>query len=204
MVLATVVLGHELTYLLAHGPSGYGAAMDEAGHGRYWLTYALVVGAIGTALTAVVAMQLIRLQRLAAGLTPDARGVDNVGPIQFLRLMGCLWLKTGTSAALVYLVQENLESVTAGLPLPGLAVFAGDHVIALPLIVLVGLAVAAIGSLVAWRRGALLRRLREAAAGLRRRAPRFARDSGIPVAICCGVGSANGVRAPPLVGSRAA
>lgn len=196
MVLVTVVLGHELTYLLAHGPSGYDVAMGEAGHERYWSTFVFAVGAIAAALIVVVAAQLIRLRRLATGL--DDPG--NASPRQFLGLVGRLWLRNGSGAAAVYLVQENVESVTAGHYLPGLAVFANDHLIALPLILLVALAVAVIGALVAWRRDALLRRLRTAAPGLRRRAPRFARDSGISDAPSLHVGEANGVRAPPVVG----
>ena len=54
MVLVTLVLGHELTYLIANGPHGYEAAMRAGGHEGYWTTFVLAVGALVTVLTIVV------------------------------------------------------------------------------------------------------------------------------------------------------
>ena len=193
MVFATVVLGHELTYLLTHGFSGYDAAMAEAGHERYWVAFVLAVAATGCVLALVAVRQLLRLRNLAAGI--EGGGTQNTGALR--QLLAGLWRRTALGALLVYLLQENLEAVTSGQPLPGLNVLAGDQIVALPLVLLVALTIALIGALVAWRRDALLAQIQCGGVAPRRRAPRFARDSGIRVARKAYIGSANAVRAPP-------
>lgn len=193
VVLGTVVLGHGLTYLVSHGPSGYDAAMAVNGHERYWTMFILVAATIACALGVVVAGQIIRLRRLAAGrLDPDPPG-----GAAFRALVARIWRRAGFWGLAIYVLQENLETVTAGHSLPGLGVFGGDHIVALPVFSLIALVLAAVAALVAWRRGALLRRLRSVHVATRRQAPRFVRDSGVLCAIKVFVGSANGVRAPP-------
>ena len=193
MVLATVALGHELTYLLAHGLSGYDAAMAQAGHQWYWFTFVLLVGCVGFALTVVAARQLIRLRRLAAGLADSATSAPGL----FRGLVARIWLRTALGAAAIYYVQENIEAATAGLSPPGLGIFAGDQLIALPAFLLVGLVLALIATLVLWRQETLLRRLRSAAVPTRRQAPRFSRTLGASNVPSAHVSAANGVRAPP-------
>lgn len=199
MMLATVAVGHEFTYLLANGLSGYDAAMAEAGHERYWLTFVLVIGSVGFALTVVSARQLIRLRRRAARLSDPA----NAEPGLFRGLVAHLWPRTALGAAAIYFIQENLEWATAGNTAPGLGVFTGEQLIALPVILAVGLGIALIGALVLWRRQVLLRRLRSAVP-TRPDAPRFTRDSGIRHLPSVHLSAANGVRAPPMVGAQPA
>lgn len=107
MVLATVVLGHELTYLLAHGPSGYDVAMGEAGHERYWTTFVLAVWAVGLVLTVVVAVQLLRLRRLATRLRAGADDLGHDSSRQFLGFVRRLWLRNGSGATVAYLLSEG-------------------------------------------------------------------------------------------------
>lgn len=195
MVWATVALGHELTYLLANGGS-YDTAMAQAGHERYWLAYLLIVGLLSGALVVVVVAQLVRLRRLAGKAKPGARNAGGSAG-QFVRLIGRLWLRTAAAAALVYLIQENLELLSAGSALPGLAVAAGDQVIALPVLGLVALAAAAIAALVSWRRGALLRRIQDANDRPPGRTPYSARPPAVFRVVSFAVVAGNGVRAPP-------
>lgn len=194
LILVAVVLAHELTYLLAHGLTGYEAAMADAAHERYWTTLVLTVIAIACAIAVVVARQLIRLHRLAAQL--DDVGIQSSA--SFSGLVARLWRRVAFGALAIYLIQENVESITAGQPIPGLRVLAGDHAIALPVIALVALTLAVVGALVVWKREALLDRIRSATVPTRRQAPRFARDAGISASNTAHLSAANGVRAPPL------
>lgn len=194
LVLATIVLGHELTYLLAHGLNGYHAAMQEAGHERFWTTLLLAVAGIGSILTFVTVRQLRRLQRLTAG----AKAPRPFERSLFRGLLARVWRKTALLALLVYYVQENFESVTSSHSAPGLDVFLGEHISAVPVLLLVALLVSVVGALVAWRRDVLIRKLRSLATATRRQAPRYERDTGTVVARSMDIAFGRAVRAPPL------
>lgn len=161
LVLAAMAAGHELVYLLSHGPGdGYAAAMREGGHDRYWTSFVLVVLSVTAGLAAVAAAQLRRLRRLAATVHVAGVEVADGGVRPFLGLLGGLWLRVAVITSIGYLVQENLETASAGATVPGLGVLGGEHAVALPILVFVSLVVAAVGALVGWRREVLLARLR--------------------------------------------
>ena len=194
LVMATVVLGHELTYLLANGLSGYDAAMQEAGHERYWTTLILTVAGITSILTVVAVRQLRRLQRLTAGFDTPTGYERSL----FRELLGRVWRRTALGALFVYYVQENVESLTSGQSAPGLEVFLGEHVSAAPVLLLVGLLVATVGALVVWRRNELIKKLRSIATATMRQAPRTERDTGALTPRWIDTSFARAVRAPPL------
>lgn len=199
LALASLALGHELVYLIAHGVGdGYAAAMREGGHDRYWPSFLLVVALVTSALVAVTVIQVRRLRQLAAAIRSRSVRIRDAGGARFFRLLGPLWLRLSVVVVATYLVQENIETVSTGVPLPGLGALAGEHAIALPVLLMVSLLVAAIGALVGWRREVILARLRAAARGLLRAAaavlrPALANDR--PTGITGG--RRNGVRAPP-------
>jgi hypothetical protein len=199
LVLAALALGHELIYLLAHEFGvGYARAMQEGGHDRYWTTFIVIVLLVATCLAVVAATQFRRLRRLAAGVRSGAIRLDDGGLDRFFELLRPLWPRVTAGTVLAYLVQENLETTSTGASLPGLGALAGEHAIAVPILVAVSFVVAIVGALVGWRREVLLARLRAAAKG-RRRAPvtilRPALASPRPAGRL--EGSRNGVRAPP-------
>jgi hypothetical protein len=161
MALASLAAGHELIYLLAHGPGeGYVVAMREGGHDRYWTSFVLIVMAVVACLGAVTTAQLLRLRRLAARAATGGLWVRDAATTRYLQLLGPLWLKVAVAVVVSYLLQENLETVGAGGPLPGLGVISGEHALAVPVLVAVSLVVAAVGALVGWRREIFLARLR--------------------------------------------
>jgi hypothetical protein len=200
LVLAGLALSHELSYLLAHASGdGYVRAMREAGHDRYWTSFLSTVGVVTVALATVGLRQLRRLSRQAAASDRISSASTRDGSARtFGRMTVQLWLVLGVGTAVAYLVQENLESAVVGLPMPGLSVVGGEHVVALPVVAIASLLGAFIGALARWQRRILLARIRAAVATLRPRAPRRPRPpldgrAPAPVHAC----RQNAVRAPP-------
>lgn len=195
--LAALALGHELTYLVAHGADGFAAAMTERGHDRYWTSFLSVVVIVVGILATIAVIQLQRLRRLA-DLMRSSRDihVSDLGVARLVELFGPMWLRVTAVVLLAYFAQENTEVAAIGGRLPLLGVFAGEHWVALPILVLASGLVAMVGALVRWRREVLLRKLR-LAQGFRR--PPVARQPTSVVQQPKSVLSArrNGVRAPP-------
>ena len=199
LVLAALALSHELIYLIAHGiGEGYAQAMREGGHDRYWTSFLLVVAVVTTALAVVTVTQWRRLRRLAAAMRAGGLRVGDAGRSRFLGLLSPLWLRLSVAVVVTYVLQENIETASTGVGLPGLGVLAGEHAIALPILLAVSLLVAAVGALVGWRREIILARLREAARGRLRATPSVLRPAQTherPAGTS--ERRRNGVRAPP-------
>lgn len=197
LVLATLAVAHELIYLGAHGSGpAYRVAMTEAGHDGYWSNFVIAVGVVSAILVAVALAQLRRLARLAAGSGEGTYRVRDDGVGHLARLIVPIWGRVATLTTLVFLLQENIETASVGHPMPGLHVLAGQHDMALPLIVAVSFVVAVTRALVRWRRDVLLARLHRAASPR----PRTQRDlhpvESVFVKSADGI-RRNGVRAPP-------
>jgi len=198
LALASFAAGHELIYLLSHGPGqGYEAAMREGGHDRYWTSFVLVVLVVLACLVAITAAQLRRLRRLAARTAIGGLSVRDPATTRYLRLLVPLWLRVAAVAVAGYLLQENVETVSGGGPLPGFGVISGEHGLAVPILVVVSLVVSAVGALVGWRREILLARLRSGLGLRRQNAKAVTRPTSVdrPPREC--EGRPNGVRAPP-------
>lgn len=198
--MAALALSHELIYLLAHGfGEGYARAMQEGGHDRYWTSFVLIVLVVTGVLSVVAVSQWRRLHRLAADVHAGTVRLKAGGLDRFLELLGPLWLRVSVGTIAAYLLQENVETASIGAPLPGLGVLGGEHAIALPVLLAISLAVAAVGALVGWRREVLLARIR-AAARRRFRAPAAVLRPALVVDRPASrlEERRNGVRAPPL------
>lgn len=197
LTLAGLALGHEMTYLLAHGTHGFTAAMTERGHDRYWASFVTIVVLVIGILATIAAIQLRRLRRLA-DLMHSNRNVEvsDLSAMRLFQLFALLWLRVSIAVLLAYFAQENAEVSAIGVPLPLLGVFGGEHWVALPILILASGLVSMIGALVRWRREVLLRKLRLAQAFRR---PALARQPPSVVEQPKSVLSArrNGVRAPP-------
>jgi hypothetical protein len=195
---ATLVLSHEVVYLVAYGPGdGYKAAMQVGGHDDYWLPYLLAVTFVVAMLGALAARELILLGRLAARADVSAvLGIEAEAP-PFRVAVGSLWLRLAVAAGTAFVLQENLEVAIAGLEPSGLAVLGSHHGLALPVLLGTSLVVALVGALLRWRRAVLLSRIR--AAG-RRTPARPSIDRPITThhrAPRSGATCGNGVRGPP-------
>lgn len=200
LALAALAAGHELVYLVSHGPgAGYASAMREGGHDRYWTSFVLTVLAVTAGLVGVVATQLRRLRRLAATASVAGADVTDGGVRRLLDLLGALWVRVALITSIGYVVQENVEGASAGATLPGLGVVGGEHIVALPILMLVSLVVAAVGALVGWRREVLLARLRARTAFRPRRAGAIRLSIAAELPHPPAEPRRNGVRAPPAM-----
>lgn len=198
LVLASLAASHEVIYLLAHGVgAGYARAMQEGGHDRYWTTFVLTVAGVTVALAIVAVGQLRRLVGQAFLVRGGRLSVDDRNFALFARLTARLWLPVAAGTAMLFIVQENLETATAARQLPGLDVVSGEHALALPVIALVSLLVALVGALVRWGRHVLLARLRRSLAPVRHRAQRIRRPSSITRPASSIAVHSHGLRAPP-------
>lgn len=206
LVLAALTLAHELIYLLAHGPGdGYARAMAEGGHDRYWTTFLITVLVVSGVLGAIVLAQFRRLRRLASTVRQELVRYEDRSLPSFTDLLRPLLLRVAAGTVIAHVVQENLETVSAGGPLPGLGVLAGEHAIALPVLLTVSLVVAVVGALAGWRRVILLARIRAAGRRSFRPATQVLRPAILadPPA-SSGGRRKDGVRAPPLGAPRPA
>ena len=135
-------------------------------HG-YWPAFviitllAAVVGA-GAAVTGV-----LRLHRLVHGLpaiTPPP------GQPRYMHEFAHLWPRLLLVVAGAFLLQENVEHLTAGRGLPGLWALSGPgYPLAIPVLVVVTGLLAAVGGWLQWHRETLIRRLRAVQTAIARR-----------------------------------
>lgn len=198
LVMASLAASHELIYLLAHGSSAeYARAMREGGHDRYWTSFVLIVAAVTIGLGAVAVCQIRRLHRQAVEARAGRLSVDDQGFRLFGRITVRLWLSVVVGVAVGFIIQENLETIAAGQPLPGANVVAGEHGLALPVIAFVSLLVAIVGALLRWGRHLLLARLRRVDAWAIRRVPRLPYPQSVDRPISIVAVCSNGLRAPP-------
>jgi hypothetical protein len=199
MLLVSLVTAHNLVFLLAYGPRA-GEELAHTGHGDAWQAAVAVVLVVAVSLLSIALWRIRQLGLLARNLAP-APDRRSSGPSPLGRRLVILWSRLVVATALALLVQENLEHLQAGLPLPGLTVLgSSEYPDALLIIIGVTLAVAVVGSLVRWRRAVLIARL---AAAVRRFRPRAATRQRRPTEPDARPGAVIGcaitVRAPPLL-----
>jgi hypothetical protein len=157
--LAALVLGHDLIFLLTYGLD-FGVAMQRTGHGAPWLVTVITAATVAGSMTALAARRLLALSRLARDLGRGHAHVrggswSDLGN-QILRL----WAPILVIGLALFVVNENLERVAIGMPLPGMVVLFGSaHAPTILVFALVALFVAAFGGLYRWRRDVLMARV---------------------------------------------
>lgn len=158
MTLITLVVAHDLVFLLAYGPS-YDEALAHSGHDGTWGTAVALVLATALGLLGLSAWRLYRL-----GLVARSLGTDE-GTLRpaFARGMVRLWAPLAGTTTILFVVQENLEHQRAGEGLPGLSVLgSAEYPDAALVIWAIALAVATVVALFRWRRDVLVARISRA------------------------------------------
>jgi hypothetical protein len=197
MSLVSLVVAHNLVFLVAHGAS-YGDALVQTGHGSAWETAVGVVVAAGFGLLIVAAWRLHRLGLLARDLGARTGRLEPATGRRVTALVW-LWLRLTASTAVLFAIQENLEHQAAGAALPGLAVLGSTgYPDALVVIAAVALVVAFVGALIRWRRDLLVARIAAALRRVRGRPIRSPRPTSGDLAHRWAIiGRGLAVRAPP-------
>ena len=197
LVFATLVVGHHLLYLIAHGDEhDHIRATSAAGHDPYWALFLVAVVGVAIGMMALAVHELRRLARLADS-TPSGAVVRDAGVSHLLAAWLPLFAKVGVVTMLAFLVQENVELASVGAGFPGIGVLTGDHGVAIPVLLAVSAVIALAGALVRWRRDILLARIRRAPRPRPPVAQLWSVAHVMPLVSADGGGS-NGTRAPPL------
>jgi hypothetical protein len=166
LVAVVAVAGHDLTYLLVHGPASVGVALERSGHDAHWASAASTVAGTAVVCLGLVAFRLNALRRTlrAAGTAPSVSGRPSS------TVVVALALRLTAAALATFVVQEAAESLAIGRGFTGLEIVAGAGWLSIPLFGLVALLVAAASTLMATR----LRVMAAAAARVRTPRPRRA------------------------------
>ena len=165
LVLAALVLGHDLTYLVTYGPD-YQTALLRTGHGETWTIAVATVTALSAVLMLLAGYRLATLTRQARRSAAALGSATNGRPADLLRELIGLWGLILVTAALLFVLNENVERAMNHLPTTGIAVLVGSAGNLAPLLVLTAVSgvVAAVAALYRWRRDVLVATIRTAGA----------------------------------------
>jgi hypothetical protein len=176
LAAVTFVLAHDIAFLLTFG-SSWQAVLARTGHGNAWNETALVVVALAVALVFAGLARLAWLARMARRLDGGRHTAPRVARGALVQSLRRAWLAIFPISLALFIVVENVERMSAGLPAPGLDVmgslgFAGIAV----LFGIVAGITALVDALFRWRRAILIARIEAA----RRRRARSAAASPRP------------------------
>ncbi len=159
LVAVTFVLAHDLAFLLTFG-SSWDAVLARTGHGDRWTETALVVVGLAGALAVAGIARLAWLARMARRLDGGRSTAPQVGRGALVQGLRRAWLAIFPISLALFVVVENVERMSVGLPAPGLDVmgslgFAGI----VALFAIVAGVTALVDALYRWRRDVLLARI---------------------------------------------
>ena len=198
MALLTLVVAHQLVFLLAYG-SDYDAALARSGHDGSWASTVAAVLLAAGCLFALATWRLYRLGVIVRSLAPN-EGTLEPSARDFARSLLDLWWRLWATAAALFVLEENLEHLRIGESLPGPSVLtSAAYPNAVWIIAGTALLVAIVGAIFGWRRARLLALI----ATVVRRRPRPGRAARRPIVDrdrrpASLVGRGFAVRAPPL------
>jgi hypothetical protein len=159
--LAALILGHHLVFLTAYGPE-YWEMLERTGHGPVWAVTVITVLLLSAGLLLLAVRRLTSLTRLARDVGRGQVTVRNGQLRDLATHVLRLWSVILAVSLPLFVLNENLERVTNGLPAPGLAILAAGigHASPIPVFVGVALVLALVAGLYRWRRDILVARLR--------------------------------------------
>jgi hypothetical protein len=156
------VLTHDAVFLLTDGGS-FGLALARTGHGDQWTGTVIVVAGLAISLAVAGAVRLVRLSHLAAELNAGDIAVLEGRPSDLLSHLLKAWLLILPVALVLFVIVENLEHLSVGLPAPGLGVLgSAQYHSVLGLFAVVSLLAALVDALYRWRRDVLVARIEAA------------------------------------------
>ena len=170
LALAAFVLAHDAIYLVTFGPA-YRFGLARLGHDGRWTAAALLVAGLTIGLAIAGIVRLVQLARLARLLDAGRIQIGSRARMHFFRHLTRSWLVIFPAATLLFVVVENIEHVSVGLPLPGLSVLGSlDYHGTVLVLAAVAAAASLIDALYRWRRDVLTARIEAARASWSRAA----------------------------------
>lgn len=170
LALVALLSAHTAIYVAQFGTGDrFARAMAAGGHDGWWVPASLVVLGVGFLLLIQTLGGLAHLEdRARASGRDGAAGIVPVAPE-----IRSIWGRLFPLVTILFLAQENLESLVAHGRLLGLDPLISDSGIAVPMLALLTLGLSVLGALVRWRVAVL--RARIAAPNDRARRPVLAR-----------------------------
>lgn len=155
LALVSVAVAHDAIFAAQYGVgSGFVRAMQAGGHDGYWPVFSVLVAVVAAVLGLRAAVRLGRPRGDSGrrGLTGPGRAGARDGQPRYRTELARLWLPLSVVVTIAFAIQENLEHLAGHGHLIGLGALVGpEYPLALPVLVLVSLAAAALGALVRWR-----------------------------------------------------
>jgi hypothetical protein len=166
----TFVLAHDIAFLLTFG-SSWQAVLARTGHGDGWTDTVFVVVGLAVALAFAGLARLAWLARMARRLDDGRSAAPRAGSGALVQGLRRAWLAIFPISLALFIVVENVERVSAGLPAPGLDVMGSLGIAGIAVLFGIVAGVAAlVDALYRWRRAVLIARI----AATRRRPARAA------------------------------
>lgn len=163
-----VLLAHDATFAADAAAGANDAQFAVLGH-RYWASFTALAVLAAALLAATALTALARLSRAVSGCQVPTPATT--GPSYRTELFR-LWPRLLVVVTAAFVLQENVEHLATGLPLPGLWVLsAPGYPFAIPALLLVTGLLAALGAWFRRREAALLERLCAACAAIALRHP---------------------------------
>ena len=170
LAAVTLVLAHDIAFLLTFG-SSWQAVLARTGHGNAWNETVVVVAGLAVALAFAGLARLAWLSRMARRLDGGRSTAPRVGRGPLVQGLRRAWLAIFPISLALFIVVENVERASAGLPAPGLDVMGSLGIAGIALLFGIVAGVAAlVDALYRWRRAVLIARI----AAARRRPARAA------------------------------
>lgn len=169
LVLAGLVVAHDAIFASDVGFAAFTGALARSGHGDAWALIS-IIGIAGATLAAVgTVARILRLRReidsLGTGSTARSAGP---GLDVHRAEVRSLWPRLFGAIAIGFLVQENAEALLGGGHLAGLDPLLGAHPFAIPILLVLTLAMAVLGTLIRRQTRALEELVSLLRAGVRR------------------------------------
>ena len=170
LAAVTLVLAHDIAFLLTFG-SSWQAVLARTGHGNAWNETVVVVAGLAVALAFAGLARLAWLSRMARRLDGGRSTAPRVGRGPLVQGLRRAWLAIFPISLALFIVVENVERASAGLPAPGLDVMGSLGIAGIAVLFGIVAGVAAlVDALYRWRRAVLIARI----AAARRRPARAA------------------------------
>jgi hypothetical protein len=156
LVAVALLVAHTAIYAAEDGlGAAFAAALSRDGHDGWWLPVAVAIGTAGTLAAAVAAARLVGLELRARHGRRGRRGVPGIRSET-----GSIARRLIPIVLTLFGLQENLEQLAAHGRVLGVdAVIGPAHPLAVPVLVVVCLALSSLGALVRWRVATLRRRI---------------------------------------------